>query len=137
MRVPQTRFLVAAAGVAIALTWITFYTLKGRAKVKAYATMSYMGQIGNMLQIERPTQVSQEYIRGMLEKYDRISYFHDDWGNPFEFHVEHDRMGRFHYSIRSFGRDGKPGACCSNDPSEDWDRDAVLADGQWLQRWHT
>src|SRR6202000_48911 len=137
MKASLARSIALTICIAAALTWAAVYLSKERNKLKSYSTMTYMGQIGNMLQIERPARVSQAYILGMLKKYDRVSYFHDDWGRPFEFRVELDRTGGFHYSIRSFGKDGKPGACCSSDASEDWDRDAVLADGNWLQRWHT
>jgi hypothetical protein len=104
--------------------------------VRAYKTITFMGQIANILKIEKPTRVDHPDLLTLLTKYNRGNYIRDGWGHDFEIQVQFDAVGLFHYSIRSFGRDGKQGPCCSGSIGNDWDGDAMLTDDRWLQIWH-
>jgi len=60
----------------------------------------------------------------------------DSWGRRFEVWVGRDGRGRFHYSVRSLGADGKLGPCCvgrglkSDEDNGDW----IITDGQLTNR---
>jgi hypothetical protein len=136
----MTKRLSFLAVCLIALTalafWAGHWTAKSINAVRAYKTITFMGQIANMLKIDKPTQVDHHYLEALLAKYNRGSYVRDGWGHDFEIQVRLDASGFYHYSIRSFGRDGKRGPCCSGSIGHNWDGDAVLKDDRWLQIWH-
>ena len=119
--------LVLAVGVHFAV-WLN---QKGHAKT----TVTRMARLETFLVAFQPADTS---IASLSELARREHYgvdFRDDWGHDLAISAASGPNGRYIYTIRSFGRDGQPGPCCNGVLRGQWDQDAVLSDGKWLQVW--
>ncbi len=122
---------VTAAVLAAAVQFVVWLTQKGHAKT----TLFRMARLEAFLVTFQPADTT---IASLLEVARREQYevdFCDGWGNDFIVSVAPEPEGRYAYTVRSLGRDGQQGACCTGVIRGQWDDDAVLSNGKWLQVW--
>ncbi|MCG6964850.1 MAG: hypothetical protein LJE95_16490 [Acidobacteria bacterium] len=96
-----------------------------------------MMELYHFLEYKQPRVLGDENLQRLLVGTKLYpSHLKDAWGNRFQIKVEPDASGQPHYTIRSYGADHRRGDCCSGFVyHRDWDADAVLKDGRWLQVW--
>ena len=91
--------------------------------------------LANILELEKPPSISPEIVRELLGQYDRAGYEIDAWGNPLEVSVLPSETGEPKYRVISLGRDGQADTSFKRFVAGEWDRDAVMEAGEWIQVW--
>lgn len=123
--------LAILAGIAIAR-----YVQSWRAEARAKTTVTRMRMFMSVLHSEKPDGIEIASLRPLLAKYNRQEVELDGWHNPLVIELQvSPGDGSKHYRLISLGRDGKRGGCCTRSVRGDWNADAVLFDGHWLQAW--
>ena len=126
--------LVVAMGLAAWFAVGVFLTVKEKSKAKT--TAFNMGRVDSVLRAYWPSDMSRPALAELMRKYDDPRFLVDAWGNEILVEMSQRSAGEApSYTVRSLGRDGLRGPCCTGFVGHDWDADAMLRDGEWLQVW--
>ncbi len=106
-----------------------------RDSLRAKVTATHMRQMATILRYEKPDSVEPEVLDRLMKKYDKDGYVLDGWRRRIDVKLIATEENVTLYQLTSNGRDGKRGSCCVKFTNDDWDADAVLLDGDWLQIW--
>jgi hypothetical protein len=105
--------------------------------VRAKTTAARMVRIMSYLEQDAPESLDPSSFKALLRRHGVERYFDDGWGRPFLVEGWWDRDTRSrHYRVTSWGRAGRRSPCCTRFVVHDWDRNAVMEDGEWRQLWN-
>ena len=120
--------VVVLAAVVQSVLWLN---QKGHAET----TVTRMARLETFLVAFQPADTTVTSLAELAKREHYGLDFRDGWGHEFAVSAASGPNGRYIYTVRSFGRDGQPGPCCSGFLRGQWDQDAVLSNGRWLQAW--
>src|SRR2546425_487566 len=88
--------------------------------------------IARLLEIDHPESVQGEVLVDLLKRHGiSADQALDAWGRPLMVEVQHGPDDEYHYLVRSYGRDGRPGPCSVARDCHSLDADWVIRDGEF------
>ena len=128
----KIKALLFASLMLLILGVLLFWSTQ-RKRIQAKVTVTRMRETIILLQ-NHPGPCDSECLRGLAEAHGKSGSLKDAWGSDLLIHMTTGPSSPPSYEVRSLGRDGLKGGCCTR-WVDDLDEDAVIRDDTWLQLW--
>ena len=138
MRKPSVLTSVGIVVATVSLVAVGVFAVRTWRAAQAKQTVTHMLSLYQILASAQPSSVDPESVAQVLNDTGFPGRsVQDAWGHPFLIEIvpPPDDSSLYGYQIRALGRDGIEGPCCRGNVGNDWDADAVLRNGTWLQYW--
>lgn len=132
VRAVRIAALVTALAVLIVAIW---FGLILREVAQAKVTVTNMARLHSFLEVFQPAVVDRQSLLELAVQKGTRVYLVDGWGEELRVSIVGEQEGKRLYEVRSFGRDRTEGPCCRGLVGDEWDEDAVIRGGKWLQIW--